>query len=281
MELIQANNATLPDGNRYTGWGRNNYGEFIPQGCGKKFYNGYYVYGNFKHGVVDGPAIESHDNYMQTMQFRNGKGHGWGLSMNRGQLSEFGYYEDSKLKVDLSDFALWYFTKMQNSGRNENMLTFYTFKDSHEVAELLIGYKPAPVENGVGLVGMGFHFMADGSVWMGNTATRRFTGKLIHFCSDGTVDCGEFENSELKERIELQDIINAYYGTYDINEDSVFADLFGRREPNPIREQFRNAQPIKPGLNYFKSSLSSVNKRGLRVARSAAEGNMKTSFVWN
>lgn len=253
MELIQANNATLPDGHRYSGWGHNKCGEFLPQGCGKKFFNGYYVYGNFRHGVIDGPAIESHDNFMQTMQYKNGKGNGWGLCMNRGQLSEFGYYEDNKLKVDLSDFALWYFTKLQKAGRNENMLTVYTFKDSHEVAELLIGYKPTPIENGVGLVGMGFHFMADGSVWMGNTATRRFTGKLIHFCSNGTVDCGEFVNGELKQRLELQEIINAYYGTFEISNDSMFADLFGSRELNPVREQFRNAQPIKPGYNYFQS----------------------------
>lgn len=40
---------------------------------------------------------------------------------------------------------------MQNAGRDENMLIVYTFKCSHEVSELLIGYKPGSIQNGVGL----------------------------------------------------------------------------------------------------------------------------------
>jgi hypothetical protein len=251
MELTQVKNVTLSDGNRYSGWCVNNYGEILPQGCGKKLYAGYYIYGNFKEGEVNGPAIESHDMYMKTMQFKNNSGNGWGLCMNRGQLSEFGYYKNGKLETDLSDFVLWYFTKMQNAGRDENMLSVYTFNATHEVSELLIGYKASPVQNGVGLVGMGFHFMSDGSVWMGNTATRRFTGKLIHFCSNGTVDCGDFENGDLKQRMELQDIINEYYGTFEYDEDDIFANLFGKREPNHVREQFRNAMEIEPNHNYF------------------------------
>ena len=253
MELIQVKNVILPDGHRYNGWGYNNYGEFIPQGCGKKFFNGGYAYGNFRKGELNGPAIVSHDMYMHTIQFKNNRGNGWGLCINRGQLTEFGYYKNSQLKVDLSDFALWYYTKMQNAKRDENMLSIYTYKESHEVSELLIGYKPTALQNGIGLVGMGFHFTADGSVWMGNTATRKFTGELIHFCPNGTIDCGEFENGEFKVRLELQEIINAYYGTFDLEEDSIFADLFGRPEPNPVREQFRKAQPIKPDFNYFQS----------------------------
>ncbi len=263
MELIQQNKIRLEDGHKYSGWGYFENGQFIPHGCGKKFYSDHYVYGNFNRGLVEGPAIESYDMYMQTMQFTNNRGNGWGLSINRGRLSEFGYYKDNKLQIDLSDFALWYYTKMQDAGREENMLTVYTFNSSHEVAELLIGYKPGPIQNGVGLVGMGFHFMRDGSIWMGNTATRRFSGKLIHFNSDGTIDCGKFDNGELKERMELQEIINTYYGTFDFSEDDLFANLFRRREKNPLREQFRNTQPIKVGYNYFSNVISQVNKSSL------------------
>lgn len=252
MELIQVSNQILSDGTRYSGWGYNRDGEFIPNGCGKKFFAGYYIYGNFKHGFVDGPAIESHDMYMYTMQYKNDFGNGWGLCLNRGQLIEFGYYENNILKVNLSDFALWYFTKMRNASRDENMLSIYTFNSSHEVSELLIGYKPTSIEKGVGLVGMGFHFMADGSVWMGNTATRRFSGKLIHFNSNGTVDCGDFDNGELTKRMNLQEIINTYYGTHDFSENDIFACMLKKREPNSIREQFRNAKEIEVGRNYFQ-----------------------------
>lgn len=263
MELIQQNNIRLEDGHKYSGWGYFENGQFIPHGCGKKYYPDHYIYGNFNRGLVEGPAIESHDMYMQTMQFKNNRGNGWGLSINRGGLSEFGYYKENKLHIDLSDFALWYYTKLEDAGRDENMLTVYTFKSSHEVSELLIGYKPGPIQNGVGLVGMGFHFMHDGSMWMGNTATRRFSGNLIHFNSDGTIDCGNFENGELKERMELQEIINAYYGTFDFSEDDLFANLFRKREKNPKREQFRNTQPIKVGYNYFSNVISQPNKSSL------------------
>lgn len=263
MELTKQDNMRLADDHKYSGWGYFENGHFIPHGCGKKFYRDYYVYGNFNNGLVEGPAIESHDMYMQTMQFKHNLGNGWGLSINRGRLSEFGYYKDSKLQVDLSDFALWYFTKMQNAGRDENMLTVYTFNSSHEVAEMLVGYKPGPIQNGVGLVGMGFHFMHDGSIWMGNTASRRFSGKLIHFNSDGTIDCGIFENGELTERMELQEIINAYYGTFDFSEDDLFAGMFGHHEKDPIREQFRNAQPIKVGYNYFSNNISHIDNSSL------------------
>lgn len=258
MELQQVKDLTLSNGTRYTGWGYIHNGEFIPNGCGKMFCKGYYIYGNFKQGVIDGPAIESHDMYMKTMQFKNGQGQGWGLCINCGQLAEFGYYENSELKTDLSDFALWYFNKMQNAGRNENMLSMYTFNANHNVCELLMGYKPTAVENGVGLVGMGFHFMADGSVWMGNTTTRCFSGDLIHFNSDGTVDCGVFENGTLSERLELQEIINYYYGTIELDKDDIFAESLCERAANPIRENFRNAQPIKIGYNYFEAEPNKV-----------------------
>lgn len=253
MELIQVKNTILSDGNRYSGWGYDNNGEFTPHGCGKKFFKGCYAYGNFKKGELNGPAIVSHNMYMNTIQFKNNRGNGWGLCINCGQLVEFGYYENSQLKVDLIDFARWYYTKMENAERRENMLNMYTYNQSHEVAELLIGYKPTEIQNGVGLVGMGFHFMPDGSVWMGNTVTRRFTGELIHFCADGTIDCGEFKDGELMERLELQEIINDYYGTFEFDGDDLFADIFGKSKLDPIREKFRNIQAIKTGYNYFKN----------------------------
>lgn len=251
MESIQVNKETLPDGTRYTGWCVNHNGELLPHGCGKKFYSDYYVYGNFTYGAVNGPAIESHDVYMKTMQFKGNQGNGWGLCMNRGQLTEFGYYESNNLKLDLSDFVLWYFSKMLNAERDETMLHVYTNKVTHEVVELIIGYQPSPTLNGVGLMGMGFHFMSDGSIWMGNTASRKFSGILIHFCQDGTIDSGRFENGELLKRMDLQEVIDHYYGTLHFSTNDPIASLLGKREPNPIREQFRAIIPIRIHHNYF------------------------------
>lgn len=256
MVLIFKEEVFLADGRKYRGYGYYEGGTFIPHGCGKKYFPDCYAYGNFRDGKVDGPAIVSHDHYMNTMLFKNNRGNGWGLCMNRGVLAEFGFYNDSKLAKDLTDFALWYFTKMQNSGRNENMLNVYSFKDSHEVAELHIGYKASGIS-----CAMGFHFMPDGSVWMGNTAGRRFEGNLIHFCGDGTIDCGLFENGKLVERKKLQDLIDDYYGTHSFEDDDLFAEFLGTSTPNTLREQFRDTDEIIPGFNYFSGNTTTQSLR--------------------
>ena len=90
MELVKEDNVILSDGRRYRGWGYYKNGEFIPQGCGKKFFDGYYAYGNFKNGILNGPAIVSHNYCMNTAIFKNDRGNGWGLCINGGTLIEFG-----------------------------------------------------------------------------------------------------------------------------------------------------------------------------------------------
>lgn len=70
MEKEQVKQIMLLDGNRYTGWGYNNPQGFVPHGCGKKYFKNYYAYGNFQNGILEGPAIVSHDFYMNTAQFK-------------------------------------------------------------------------------------------------------------------------------------------------------------------------------------------------------------------
>lgn len=71
-------------------------------------------------GLLNGAAINSHNHYMYTMFFKNNRGNGWGLCINGGYLVEFGYYEDSKLKTDLTNFVQWYYEgKLRKSGRTD------------------------------------------------------------------------------------------------------------------------------------------------------------------
>lgn len=258
MELERKDKILLSDGKLYSGWGYFEGDSFLPHGCGKKFFDGYYAYGNFKNGILNGPAIVSHDYYMVTAFFKNNRGNGWGLTINGGTLIEFGYYQNSKLKTNLLDFVEWYYEKMANSGRtNENMMTMYTFNESKEVAELLIGFKGTEPVNGVGNVFMGFRFKSDGSVWVGNTATRTLTGKLIHFTPGGTVIAGDFQNGRFIESHSLQSIIDDYYGTHQYSDD--FLELFpGTRHKSTrqlrneeIRNRFRNIPEIKTSFDYF------------------------------
>lgn len=88
---------------------------------------------------------------------------GWGYWDNR----EFGYYQDSRLKVNLTDFVQWYYEgALKKSDRSdENMLSMYTSKETKQMTTLLIGYPSKNLGDGFSLACMGFRFKADGSVW--------------------------------------------------------------------------------------------------------------------
>lgn len=250
----------LADGKKYNGWGCYYKEKFYPHGCGKKFFSDFYVYGNFKKGLLNGAAINSHNHYMYTMFFKNNRGNGWGLCINGGYLVEFGYYEDSKLKTDLTNFVQWYYEgKLRKSGRtDEEMLSMYTSKETKEVTNLLIGYAPKKVSESMILSCMGFRFRADGSVWVGTGNLSTMTGYYIHFRSDGCIDIGKFDDSYLEERMSLQELIDNYFGTQRINEDNPFGSFF-RSSPKSTfqiereseRELYRDIEEPKVNFNYF------------------------------
>lgn len=250
-------NITLEDGKKYNGWGCYRHGKFIPHGCGKKFYPDFYVYGNFENGLLNGPAINSHDHYMYTMFFKNNRGNGWGLCINGGYLVEFGYYENSQLKTDLTHLVQWYFEgKLSKSDRvGESMMTMYTSKETNEVSYLLIGYAPKKISETMTLSCMGFRFKADGSVWVGTGNLHNMTGNYIKFRPDGCIDIGRFNEGILKERMSLHKFIDSYFGISQISPDS---DLFGLFPKSSLqvqreaeREQYRNIEEPKIDFNYF------------------------------
>ena len=267
MELQNIQGVKLANGGIYNGWGFYKNGLFIPHGSGKLSYENYYVRGNFVEGLLDGPAIVSHDYCMTTAQFKNDRGNGWGLCINSGILVEFGYYENSQLKVNLLDFVNWYYEKMKHSWRaGENMLNIYSSKATKEVTDLLIGYANKMTNIGLPSGFMGFHFLADGSVWMGDSEKQDWSGDMIHFLPNGTIDCGHFRNGILTESYTLQKLIDIYYGTEEIPKDSIVFDFFpnirnrqkteDELEDARRREQFRGIEEPRVDFNYFTGLYS-------------------------
>ena len=251
----------LLDGNcRYSGTGYYENSKFIPNGLGKMQFPNYYAKGNFVDGVLSGPAIISHDYYMNTVFMKNDRGNGWGMCINRGVLAEFGYYQNSQLKTDLTDAVDWYYHKMQMRPGQGSMLHFYTSKTDGHLTEILIGWPGgASLGNGMASVYVGFHFLEDGSVWIGNTATIKQSGTIVKFTADGFVQIGEFENGRLVNPMDIQDVIDAYYGT-DRNADkspiaAYFAAKmkkeFGVSERENVRHKFDNVT-VDTNKNYFK-----------------------------
>lgn len=254
----------LADGKKYNGWGCYHKGSFIPHGCGKKFYPDFYVYGNYNQGVLEGPAINSHDHYMYTMQFKGNRGNGWGLCINGDYLVEFGYYKESRLQTNLIDFVQWYYEgKMGKSGRSdENMMSMYVHKETHEVSTLLIGYAPKKISEELTLTCMGFRFTRDGSVWVGNGNLSDMTGNYMHFKPDGCIDIGSFQKGDLVNRSSLQDFIDSYFGTWKPSQDDPFASLFRAKSAHQSeriseRELYRNVEEPRIEYSYFTNEYLS------------------------
>lgn len=234
MELKQVQKQPIQnEKTSYTGWGFYENNSFIPHGCGKKYYSDYHVYGNFERNIISGPAMMSFNYYMKAMQYINDKGNGWGLCINRGTLAEFGYYKNSQLENDLTYIVEWYYRKIEFRIKNENMLHMYTYKESKNVSELLIGFTSATYQGGFELGYMGFRFKNDGSVWVGDTDTRDLTGLLIHFKPDGCIDAGIFHKGKLEKRMNLKDIME----NYDCSTDD-----------------FKDRNDIIPNHSYFNNS---------------------------
>lgn len=238
MELEQLEQI-LESGNRYKGWGyfdSNN--KFIPYGCGKKYYEGYYEYGNFTHGILNGPAIVSYGSRMVTQHYVNGKGKGWGLCMANGGLSNFGYYEEGKIIYNYTSLVSWYFNKMSSWYNGANMLNMYSSKETHQVTYLWIGFGGKILET----ILMGAKFTSDGSVWIGDTRKLEPTGFLMHFCPNGRIDVGSFEKGELVKRLSMDDFIRSYQ-ILPINRDELELVSFPE---------------IEIGHNYFEGAPSNM-----------------------
>lgn len=266
----RATGRILADGKKYNGWGYYRNGQFIPHGCGKKYYPGFYVYGNFNNGVLNGPAINSHGQYMYTMFFKQNRGNGWGLCINGGFLVEFGYYENSQLKVDLTDFVQWYYEGILSKSERigESMLYMYSSKETKMVTILLIGYAPKKVSESMTLLCMGFRFKADGSVWVGTGNLNNMTGHYMHFRPDGCIDIGSFNKGSLEERMSLQELIDLYFGITKIREDSPIAEFFRNRPKSSFqlgreydRNQYCDIEEPKVNFNYFTGTYNDDNDK--------------------
>ncbi|MGN0049535.1 MAG: hypothetical protein ACI37U_11660 [Bacteroides sp.] len=257
MNIEEVSNYVLPDGSTYRGWGYYSKGSFIPHGAGKREYNDFYIVSTFRNSLPDGPTLISHHLYMHVIQYNNNQGNGWGMCVEQGKLKEFGYYVNNQLKVDVTDFALWFFSYMTRYNRNDNLLKIKNDKDTHDISDLFIGCKDCGTYYNIAAPYMGYHFMPDGSVWIGETIGRIFTGTLIHFRPDGQIECGNFLDGELIETIDLQVVIDSYF--LEQNSDEQVVDIhFGYWGEacglKALRRQFKNISPIVSGHNYFLSN---------------------------
>lgn len=264
MELKKVQNIVLKDGLKYSGWCYYQDNNYVPNGCGKKIFDDYYIYGNYIDGEVDGPAVESHGDYMYTSFFKNNMKTGWGLSINKGNLIEFGYYKKNHLVLDMTEYVLWYYQVMTTSEFvKDKMMTMYTFNKTKNVAEILIGYEGTDIKpDKSGWIAyepyMGFRFKSDGSVWVGDSIGRQNTGDLLHFNSDGTIDCANFNDGKIVNRIDFHTMVDEkYLKIWEYDNSDIFA-LETFFDKVKIREMCKNVDDIKNKYNYLTKKYNIV-----------------------
>ena len=152
---------------------------------------------------------------------------------------------------------------MGKSGRSdENMMSMYVHKETHEVSTLLIGYAPKKISEELTLTCMGFRFTRDGSVWVGNGNLSDMTGNYMHFKPDGCIDIGSFQKGDLVNRSSLQDFMDSYFGTWKPSQDDPFASLFRAKSAHQSeriseRELYRNVEEPRIEYSYFTNEYLS------------------------
>ena len=109
---------------------------------------------------------------------------------------------------------------------------------------------------------MGFHFMDDGSVFLGTTQSlieQEESAYLMKFCPDGHIQIGLFSHAKLLEAYNIQSLIDMYWGNNNCHKDNIddidnmnLDDMFNL--PNPFHKErcrYKNIV-IDTNKNYFK-----------------------------
>lgn len=258
MDLVNVTRELLPDGRIYTGTLLITERARLPHGYGKMEYADYYVIGKYDKGILNSPAYVNHNYYMYCTQMRNNRGNGWGLMINRGTLA-FGVYKNSEMTTDLTDFVEWFYDKMLSTKRQDSEAMSHCFPKAKEI---LIGFKGKTISPYVKLCFMGFHFMDDGSVFLGTTQSlieQEESAYLMKFCPDGHIQIGLFSHAKLLEAYNIQSLIDMYWGNNNCHKDNIddidnmnLDDMFNL--PNPFHKErcrYKNIV-IDTNKNYFK-----------------------------
>jgi len=235
MELLEVKNEILDDGVNYTGSVYVKNGKKIPHGYGQKNYPDYYYVGKFIDGILNGPTYINHKHYMIACQSQNNRGNGWGLMINGGMLT-FGVFRNSELAVDLTSFVSWYFDKILKQNYQSSMFHCYP-----KAGEIFIGIPGKKYDEFTSSF-MGFHFMDNGSLFIGSTSDFKKNGILLKFNNNGIIEIGEWENEKLLTELAISEVLDKYWGV-DIKDD-----LFGSL--SPMRKKYNNVL-INTNINYF------------------------------
>jgi hypothetical protein len=178
---------------------------------------------------------------MLAYQAIDGKANGWGMRMDNGELSELGVYENGIFKYDLKTLVLQPFHEMMGEyDGSKPLLKVIDDSEHHFINEILIGIPNQ--DFGLGdyfssTGSKGFHFMKDHSLWVGHFLNNEVQGWLIHFRSDGKIDCGEFEKGVLKDRYNISFFKDKSWDSLEYTPDII------------VGHNYYNSLPTRSTLN--------------------------------
>ena len=244
MEIVRVEKLAIAENKLYSGQGFYRGNEFTPHGYGWLSIKESRVYGFFQNGILNGPSYHPMDYMMYAMQMKNNRGNGWGMMINSGILS-FGRYSDSKEDLDLTDAVQWYYDIMISLGKKESMFHGY-----YNAGEIMIGWK-GDENNDF----MGFHYLNDGSVYVGSSKSLKKTGYFIKFCADGSILIGEFENGMLIQPMDIQELISYYYDDRSL----LIAAMMNGGDFDPEKKHDYQDVVLDTSIDYFSVKQNEIS----------------------
>ena len=252
MEIVKVENVALRGNKLYTGRGYFQGSDFIPHGYGWLSIKDSRVYGYFQNGVLNGPSYHPMDYMMYAMQMKNNRGNGWGMMINSGILS-FGRYANSQMDLDLTDAVQWYYDIMISLGKNGSMFHGY-----YNAGEIMIGWKGDETNEF-----MGFHYLNDGSIYVGSSKSLKKTGYFIKFCNDGIIQVGRFEDGLLTQPMDIQSLISHYYDSRSIMTTS----MMNGGDFDPEKKHDYQDVVLDTSVNYFSVQDKDISLKKVSVTK--------------
>ena len=221
----------LPNGGTYTGQCRKN-GSFIElKGQGKAYYpDGSSYKGSFDYGRPFGlgkyvfPNKHFHWGYFDNLpngvgyldehtgftigSFNDGRLYGWAIKFYNNQF-QFGWWENNQLFQDESNNVLWcraIITQRLRLAKEAHLIQVST----EDLGFIRFGFPNSKHLNRISgreniLPSVGFKFLRNGSVVVGEFFDSEITGNLVIYNKDRSHEYGYWDNSTLIKQYTLQD----------------------------------------------------------------------------
>ena len=268
--MKEVKNLQISEGITYSGEVMSDGYMDVPHGMGICKFSNHNETGRFQDGELNGMAYLNYHEWMAVGLVQNGVINGWGLKVNRGKI-EFGIYEDSVLRVNLTPLIEIFWSKILEVASMMNRNAISVKKNGN----ILVGVPQAFLRGQ-----FGFNFLSNGEVFLGvnDFDEKGITGHFLHFDLDYNITKGIFREGDFVKGVDDSDFVSACqvwvnheYMDFDINMNySMDSFLFGEKKLLHIVEVGKT-----PDNLIIKANIGKVSGN-----RFECEGGVNSDTIW-